>query len=101
MPLKHVQFTLIRPVLPARDQIRLHRIPELVKPLLPVTLAAPKLAVEKIFLPDGLLHQVWPAARGLCLPDFYPALARRYGHVSRSAEEMNVIRHDDIANDQP
>lgn len=75
-------------------------LPE-VEPFLAVTLSSAKLAVEKIFLPDRFLVLARPLARRGRTPEFHPLFQQCGGHHGRRAEEMDVLRHDDVAADKP
>ena len=101
VPLQNIQLTLIWPIFPAHDEVCFHRILQFVEPLFAIALAAPKLAVEEIFLPDWFLCRVRPAASRVRPPKFHPALERCGWKNSWRAKEMNVIRHDDISPHKP
>ena len=101
MPLENIQFALIWPILPPRNQTGFDRIFHNIEPLLMITLTAAKLPVEKIFLPNGLVASARPAASYLSTPEFHPTFERRHRNMHRGTEKMEVIRHNNITPHQP
>ena len=101
VPHERVQFALVRPSCLVRGQSRPNRIPKDVFPFLGVAFAASELAVPAVALPDFAILRMRPAGCGQRLPVRSPFLDRWVWRSPRSAENVNVIGHDDITSDHP
>src|SRR5208283_5526155 len=101
MPDECVQFTLKRPVFRSFDESVLDWIFPEIKPFLMITLAVAQLAVKEIFLPDWLFCRMRPTASRVGMPEPNPLFQRRDGHDRGCAKKMKLIRHDDVAANQP
>jgi len=77
-----------------------YRIAPHIIPFLRVTLSAPELPVPEIFLPKGLISGTRPVDRSVGFPILHPPFQRGTS-APRSAEQMQMFRHDDVAAHHP
>src|SRR5438477_6264544 len=77
-----------------------HRISAHILPLARITLRGSQLAIPMVTLPNFTLLR----ANGLghnCFPILHPTLERWDIYTVRRTKKMNVIRHHDVASDEP
>ena len=101
MPHKHVQLALERPGFRRTTQTGAYRIVSNIAPFFGVIFTATKLSVPKRSLPDGLFVRSRPMTGNSGFPIVNPISQRRILAPVRSAKQMDMIRHDDIAANMP
>ena len=99
-PWQNVDLTLIRPLVRLRDQPRAHGVASDVFPLCGVAGALTELRVPVVLLPQRFLVRTGPPAGHDPLPVLDPRPESRL-RIGRRAEQVNVIRHDDISANHP
>ena len=100
MPAKDIQFPLVWPLMGYGRQTSTHRIISHVIPFCGIAFVAAQLGVPKISLPecafggsDGLTDRSFPVAN--------PVGERFDRQAAGCTKKMQVIRHDDVASDEP
>ena len=101
VPSQSVQYPLKRPIIRAGHQSRPNRIVPDVLPLGAVRFPAPHLAVPCLALPNGLLFGPRPARRRAGFPIGHPIAHVAWIANGGCAEQMKVIRHEDVPPDSP
>jgi len=98
-PSQLVQFALIGPIIRVSYIAVTHRIIPHVFPFLAVAFAAPQLAIPMVTLPNLTLF-----ADQTCrarFPKTHPTFKRRGIDAIRCTEKVHMIRHDNVAPNEP
>ena len=96
LPIQQIQLSLIWPVLRTRHQAGPHGIFDHIPPLFVVALHPPQLGIPKIALPDWRVSRFGPIPRGMGFPIRNPLLKQRRLYCRWGAEQVQVIRHENI-----
>ena len=92
---------MVRPILWSIDKTGANWVLAQVKPFCAVVVAAAKLCVPSVDLPDGLFVRIRPISRAERFPIGSPSLDRKMIGFCGRAEQVDVIGHDDVASDVP
>ncbi len=100
-PCNRKEHALVRPVVWVGDEPLADGIGPDVLPFGGEVLAAAQLGVPALALPEGMRMGKREREGDFGLPVFHPAVEVGNGNATGNAQQMDVVRHDDVAGNEP